>query len=180
MAHWHNLYLGRSSLGVYVVCGSGDRLRGQAPKHCPQHLRLSHWQPAGVDFSASKGQRAQVCPSPSLNLMLTIRDVVFKTFFSILRTLWLCLQYSSAPNMDEDQFFTPETLLNEDPFRSETSQRLFEAIDELRSCGASYEIGLPEVRDGCFYNPSRSTEPCYHSLSLWAINLLESLRSCKA
>ncbi|KAL8719774.1 MAG: hypothetical protein Q9225_003262 [Loekoesia sp. 1 TL-2023] len=47
--------------------------------------------------------------------------------------------------MDEEQFFTPDTLLNEDPFRSETSQRLFEAIDELRSCGANYEIGLPEL-----------------------------------
>lgn len=37
-------------------------------------------------------------------------------------------------------------LLNEDPFNNEQAQRLFEAIDELRSCGADTDIGsLPEV-----------------------------------
>ncbi|KAL8888869.1 MAG: hypothetical protein Q9215_003780 [Flavoplaca cf. flavocitrina] len=37
-------------------------------------------------------------------------------------------------------------LLNEDPFRNEQAQRLFEAIDELRSCGADTDIGsLPEL-----------------------------------
>ncbi|KAL8969434.1 MAG: hypothetical protein Q9197_004340 [Variospora fuerteventurae] len=39
----------------------------------------------------------------------------------------------------------PSTILNEDPFRNENTQRLFEAIDELRSCGANQEIGLPEL-----------------------------------
>ncbi|KAL8646468.1 MAG: hypothetical protein Q9226_006841 [Calogaya cf. arnoldii] len=40
----------------------------------------------------------------------------------------------------------PNTLLNEDPFRNEHTQRLFEAIDELRSCGADTDIGpLPEL-----------------------------------
>lgn len=32
------------------------------------------------------------------------------------------------------------------PFRTEGSQRLFEAIDELRSCGINDEIKPPEVR----------------------------------
>ncbi|KAI4136224.1 MAG: hypothetical protein LQ341_005770 [Variospora aurantia] len=39
----------------------------------------------------------------------------------------------------------PSTILNEDPFRNENTQRLFEAIDELRSCGANQEIDLPEL-----------------------------------
>ncbi|KAL8748334.1 MAG: hypothetical protein Q9184_007384 [Pyrenodesmia sp. 2 TL-2023] len=37
------------------------------------------------------------------------------------------------------------TLLNEDPFRNQSTQRLFEAIDELRSCGANHDVGLPEL-----------------------------------
>ncbi|KAL8996228.1 MAG: hypothetical protein Q9169_004206 [Polycauliona sp. 2 TL-2023] len=37
-------------------------------------------------------------------------------------------------------------LLTEDPFRNEHTRRLFEAIDELRSCGADTDIGsLPEL-----------------------------------
>lgn len=36
-------------------------------------------------------------------------------------------------------------LLNDDPFRNEHTQRLFEAIDELRRCGADHDVGLPEV-----------------------------------
>lgn len=36
-------------------------------------------------------------------------------------------------------------LLTEDAFSSERSQRLFEAIDELQSCGANRDIELPEV-----------------------------------
>ena len=36
-------------------------------------------------------------------------------------------------------------LLSEDPFKSEQSQKLFEAIDELRSCGANHHVDLPEV-----------------------------------
>lgn len=42
---------------------------------------------------------------------------------------------------------TSDTLLHDDPFHNEHTQRLFEAIDELRSCGADTDIGsLPEVR----------------------------------
>lgn len=36
-------------------------------------------------------------------------------------------------------------LLSEDPFKSERSQKLFEAIEELRSCGANHHVELPEV-----------------------------------
>ncbi|KAL9600156.1 MAG: hypothetical protein Q9179_003315 [Wetmoreana sp. 5 TL-2023] len=38
-----------------------------------------------------------------------------------------------------------KTLLNDDPFHSTHTQRLFEAIDELRSCGANHDIPLPEL-----------------------------------
>lgn len=46
-----------------------------------------------------------------------------------------------------DQESSPEVqpLLSEDSFQNEQSRRLFEAIDELRSCGANHEIDLPEV-----------------------------------
>ncbi|KAL8748829.1 MAG: hypothetical protein Q9184_007065 [Pyrenodesmia sp. 2 TL-2023] len=49
--------------------------------------------------------------------------------------------------MDGDQFSTmgSNPLLNEDPFRNEATQQLFEAIDELRSCGANHDIGIPEL-----------------------------------
>lgn len=37
------------------------------------------------------------------------------------------------------------TILTEDAFCNERSQKLFEAIDELQSCGANRDIDLPEV-----------------------------------
>ena len=37
-------------------------------------------------------------------------------------------------------------LLTEDPFNTEQSQKLFEVIDELHSCGAKAYVDLPEVR----------------------------------
>ena len=37
-------------------------------------------------------------------------------------------------------------LLGQDAFQTDESQRLFEAIDDLRRCGAKQEIDLPEVR----------------------------------
>ena len=39
-----------------------------------------------------------------------------------------------------------EILLSEDAFNNEHSRELFEAIDELRGCGANRDIELPEVR----------------------------------
>ena len=36
-------------------------------------------------------------------------------------------------------------LLSEDAFQNEQSRGLFDAIDRLRSCGASQDIALPEV-----------------------------------
>lgn len=41
--------------------------------------------------------------------------------------------------------FKSDPILNEDAFQTEQSKRLFDAIDELRSCGANNEIGLPEA-----------------------------------
>ncbi|KAL8842276.1 MAG: hypothetical protein Q9170_000602 [Blastenia crenularia] len=49
--------------------------------------------------------------------------------------------------MDGEQPPPMETdvILNDDPFHNKNTQRLFEAIDELRNCGANHEIGLPEL-----------------------------------
>ncbi|KAL8966859.1 MAG: hypothetical protein Q9183_003183 [Haloplaca sp. 2 TL-2023] len=50
--------------------------------------------------------------------------------------------------MASEDFSTiePNTILNEDPFHNTQTQRLFEAIDELRSCGVSREkVELPEL-----------------------------------
>ena len=38
-----------------------------------------------------------------------------------------------------------DSLLGDDPFNSEQSQKLFEVIDELHSCGAKAYVDLPEV-----------------------------------
>lgn len=46
-----------------------------------------------------------------------------------------------------------QPLLSEDFFQNEQSRRLFEAIDELRSCGAGHEIDLPEVSRSHTLNP---------------------------
>ena len=40
-----------------------------------------------------------------------------------------------------------DSLLGQDAFQTSESQRLFEAIDDLRRCGAKKEIDLPEVGD---------------------------------
>ena len=48
-----------------------------------------------------------------------------------------------------------DPLLSEDPFKSEQSQKLFEAIDELRTCGANHEVDLPEVTM-CLIDPTTS------------------------
>ncbi|KFX86692.1 hypothetical protein V490_08938 [Pseudogymnoascus sp. VKM F-3557] len=56
-----------------------------------------------------------------------------------------------APAPDDDpidgQVTTPEpeTLLHDDPFSSETSKQLFNAIDELRKCGAGQILDLPQL-----------------------------------
>jgi hypothetical protein len=48
-------------------------------------------------------------------------------------------QEQESSHQEVDQF------LATDSFQNEQSRRLFEAIDELRSCGANHEIDLPEV-----------------------------------
>lgn len=54
---------------------------------------------------------------------------------------------NSLSDMSDQEFSLSEVrpLLSEDAFQNEQSRRLFEAIDELRSCGANHEIELPEV-----------------------------------
>ena len=85
--------------------------------------------------------------------------------------------------MVEENYSTMEsnTSSNEDPFHNEHTQRLFEAIDELRSCGADTDIGyLPEVSHvvpNRIENPT--AEPCLGSSLLLGINLLGNLRCCK-
>ena len=46
---------------------------------------------------------------------------------------------------DEGIITNSNSLLTKDAFSSERSQRLFEAINELQSCGANHDIELPEV-----------------------------------
>lgn len=47
---------------------------------------------------------------------------------------------------EESTAMGPNHVLGDDAFQNETTQRLFNAIDELKSCGASRDItDLPEV-----------------------------------
>ena len=65
--------------------------------------------------------------------------------------------------MASEEFSTKEsnTILNKDPFHNPQTQRLFEAIDELRSCGANHDVagGLPEVGSAPSYSWDLKTEP---------------------
>lgn len=58
---------------------------------------------------------------------------------------------NSVGEMTDQKSSLAETqpLLSEDFFQNDQSRRLFEAIDELRSCGANHDIELPEVRRSC-------------------------------
>ncbi|OBT75242.1 hypothetical protein VF21_05671 [Pseudogymnoascus sp. 05NY08] len=51
----------------------------------------------------------------------------------------------SDPKDGQDTKPEPETLLHDDPFSSETSKQLFNAIDELRKCGAGQILDLPQL-----------------------------------
>lgn len=51
----------------------------------------------------------------------------------------------SDPKDGQDTKPDQETLLHDDPFSSETSKQLFNAIDELRKCGAGQILDLPQV-----------------------------------
>ena len=52
---------------------------------------------------------------------------------------------------ERDLTVDEDGLLRENAFSSERSQKLFEAIDELQSCGANRDIDLPEVSTrGCY------------------------------
>ena len=48
---------------------------------------------------------------------------------------------------DDEIDLSSTILLHDDPFSNETSKRLFDAIDELRKCGAGEVLDLPQVRD---------------------------------
>ena len=48
-----------------------------------------------------------------------------------------------------------DTLLSSDAFNNEQSQKLFEVIDELHSCGAKAYIDLPEVIRMCLTSKPR-------------------------
>jgi len=50
---------------------------------------------------------------------------------------------SSEGSKDSSDKNSP--LLNEDPFASKQSKALFDAIDELRTCGAGQDLELPQV-----------------------------------
>lgn len=77
-------------------------------------------------------------------------------------------------------FAKAENLLDEDAFKNEHSQRLFQAIDELRTHGAHHEIELPEV--SVFRAPQDFLQILIAlvSSSLWEINPPESRHYYKA
>lgn len=52
---------------------------------------------------------------------------------------------SGDPQPEQSSTREGNSLLTEDAFCSERTQKLFEAIDELQSCGAKRDIDLPEV-----------------------------------
>lgn len=57
---------------------------------------------------------------------------------------WFDSEENMTPPDESGQDTNP--LLDENAFQNEQSRKLFEAIDELRSCGANNDIELPEVR----------------------------------
>ena len=73
-----------------------------------------------------------------------------------------------------------ETLLNEDAFKNEHSQKLFQAIDELRNHGAHHEIELPEVSVLQAHQDFPQILIGLVSSSLWEINPPESRHYYKA
>jgi hypothetical protein len=52
---------------------------------------------------------------------------------------------SSSSNEPKVSLTEDIQLLGEDPFSSEQSKALFDAIDELRICGAGQDLDLPQV-----------------------------------
>ena len=52
---------------------------------------------------------------------------------------------SSSSNESNVSLTEDVQLLSEDPFSSEQSRALFDAIDELRICGAGQDLDLPQV-----------------------------------
>lgn len=79
---------------------------------------------------------------------------------------YLCVMAPESSNasrrMSNESFESAyETLLSEDAYNNEYSRELFEAIDQLRSCGADRDIELPEVCAVCPLPRLRSgTESC--------------------
>lgn len=65
-----------------------------------------------------------------------------------------------------------DTLLSGDAFNNEQSQRLFEVIDELHSCGAKAYIDLPEVIRVCLIFEAQGID--VYRLSSSAINPQEN------
>ena len=54
-------------------------------------------------------------------------------------------EFDDAIDGDEVPRTSSKVLLDQDSFRTETSTRLFDAIDELRRYGAGKELNLPQV-----------------------------------
>ena len=53
---------------------------------------------------------------------------------------------SAGSTRSKEATTDPSALLADDPFRTGESKLLFEAIDELRRCGAGQDLELPQVR----------------------------------
>ena len=71
-----------------------------------------------------------------------------------------------------------DTLLSGDAFSNDQSQKLFEVIDELHSCGAKAYIDLPEVTRLRLICKAQRIDG--HRLSSSVINHLGSRPCCRA
>lgn len=114
--------------------------------------------------------------------LFAVWHTLLACYLRSFNSLNLILQSLRFRTMTTEAFSTMEsnTLLNEDPFCNKYTQRMFEAIDELRGCGASHDIDmLPEVRYSNIEVKVHALNFCCCSLSSLAINPLGSHRSCR-
>lgn len=57
----------------------------------------------------------------------------------------LTIDLQAFTTSSDDDVEMSDALLKNDPFSNETSKRLFNAIDDLRNCGAGQDLDLPQV-----------------------------------
>lgn len=88
---------------------------------------------------------------------------------------------AGSPCYDKGHYQDKADVIPENPFDSESSRVLFDAIDKLQSCGVSQELAIPQVRPAYLLTPDQSLQvDPYLSSSLSVVNLQESLHCSRA